>query len=193
MGKYLEDFKNRFKDKGMDEEEILDLIEIHGPHKAISIIRKKYPQASDQDIDDLIGRYATTPYKLKENQKMKARFVKESLEQDQDIYDEENGEEVEVTESPLDKVEMTEDPEEDDDLVIQDEFEAALNNELKVPEYARRTVSFKVKGERGIVDAVPMAKMKDGAFLMKVGNSYRKFKMDDIVEESFKAKTIFNK
>lgn len=193
MGKYLEDFKNRFKDKGIDEEEILDLIELHGPHKAISIIRKKYPQASDQDIDDLIGRYATTPYKLKENQKMKARFVKESLEQDQDVYDEEeNGEEVEVTESPFDKVEMTEDPDEDD-LVIQDEFEATLNNELKVPEYARRTVSFKVRGERGVVDAVPMARMKDGAFLMKVGNSYRKFKMDDIVEESFKAKTVFKK
>ena len=49
------------------------------------------------------------------------------------------------------------------------------------------------KGEKGIVDAVPMARMKDGAFLMKVGNSYRKFKMDDIVEESFKAKTVFKK
>ncbi len=123
---------------------------------------------------------------------MKARFVKESLERDQDIYDEEDGEEVEVTESPFDKVEMTEDPDEDD-LIIQDEFEATLNNELKVPEYARRTVSFKVKGEKGLVDAVPMARMKDGAFLMKVGNTYRKFKMDDIIEESFKAKTIFKK
>lgn len=123
---------------------------------------------------------------------MKARFVNESLENKEKFYDEEESDDVEVTESPFDKVELSEDPD-DDDVVIQDEFETALNNELKVPEYARRTISFKVKGEQGVVDAVPMARMKDGAFLMKVGNTYRKFRMDDIIEESFKAKTVFPK
>lgn len=113
---------------------------------------------------------------------MKARFVNESLENKEKFYDEEESDDVEVTESPFDKVELSEDPD-DDDVVIQDEFETALNNELKVPEYARRTISFKVKGEQGVVDAVPMARMKDGAFLMKVGNTYRKFRMDDIIEE----------
>ena len=56
-------FKDRFKDKNIDEDDVIDILETNPIHKAIDIIRKKYPQASDQDIDDLIGRFATTPYK----------------------------------------------------------------------------------------------------------------------------------
>ena len=62
-----DDFNNRFKNKGIDEEEILDIFEKYGHkiHAAIRVVRKKYPNLTNQDIDDLIGRYATTPFKNK--------------------------------------------------------------------------------------------------------------------------------
>ena len=110
---------------------------------------------------------------------MKARFVRDSLTES---YHSDDDESVEITDSPFDEG----DNEYDDEIIISNEFESSLDNELKVPEYARRTVSFRVKGEPGIIDAVPMAKMKDGSFLMKTDGKYRKFKIQDIIEESFK-------
>lgn len=104
---------------------------------------------------------------------MKAKFVNE----ERDFYTED------IKDTPLESPEF----EEDDELYIHDDFATSLKNELKVPEYARRTVSFRVKGEPGVIDAVPMAQMKDGSFLMKVGNKFRKFRMNDIIEESFKS------
>ncbi len=125
---------------------------------------------------------------------MKAKFVNESLnEQDylekDDFYasdEEDDIENVEVKDSPFDVVRDLTDDDDEEEMIVQDEFETALNNELKVPEYARRTVSFKVKGEPGVIDGIPMAKMKDGSFLMKIGNKYRKIKISDIIEESLK-------
>ena len=116
---------------------------------------------------------------------MKAKFVLESLnEQPEDVYHDDEDVEV-VDETPFDEVE---DDADDDEIIVADEFETSLNNELKVPEYARRTVSFKIKGQPGVVDAVPMARMKDGSFLMKVGDTFKKFKMSDIIEESAKGR-----
>jgi len=138
---------------------------------------------------------------------MKAKFVNESLNEDfydddrfedvesdtdtdiandvdDDVDDDE--EDVEATATPFDMFAPVGDGDDDeDDIYVQDELETALNNELDVPEYARREISFKVKGEPGTVDAVPMARMKDGSFLMKVNGNFRKFKMSDIIEESY--------
>jgi len=72
---------------------------------------------------------------------------------------------------------------EEDDIYIKDELETSLDNQLKVPEYARTPVSFKVKGESEIISAIPMAKLRDNSFLMKIGNKYKKFKLENIVEE----------
>jgi hypothetical protein len=108
---------------------------------------------------------------------MKAKFVKENLNEF-DSFEEE----IELVDTPFDDVDIKE----DDDILVQDDLEVAINNELKVPEYSRRTVSFRVKGEPGIINAIPMARMKDGSFLMKIGDKYRKFKIGDIIEESLK-------
>ena len=74
----------------------------------------------------------------------------------------------------------------EDELEMQDRFESAIKNELNSPEFARRSVSFRVKGSHKIIDGVPMAHLKDGSFLMKIGDKFKKFNMDDIIEESFK-------
>jgi hypothetical protein len=121
---------------------------------------------------------------------MKAKFVNESLNEQhpEDMYQdfEEEGLDV-IDEPPFDQVgDLVDDEGDEEEVYAQDEFETSLNNELKVPEYARRTVSFRVRGERDVVDAVPMAKMKDGSFLMKIGDKFRKFRMSDIIEESYK-------
>lgn len=118
---------------------------------------------------------------------MKAKFVNESL--NDDMYQEYEDEGLDVIdEPPFDQVENlvdTDDDEGEDEesVYVQDEFETTLNNQLKVPEYARSPVSFRVKGEPEIIDAIPMAKMRDGSFLMKVGDRFRKFRMSDIIEE----------
>jgi len=122
---------------------------------------------------------------------MKAKFVNESLNEQhpEDLYKEFDDEGLEVIDEPPFDQEMTDDEEyatDSEDVYVQDEFETALNNELKVPEYARNPISFRVKGQPGVIDAVPMAKMKDGSFLMKVDGRFRKFKLSDIIEESYK-------
>lgn len=113
---------------------------------------------------------------------MKAKKVFETLKEQEYHEDEE----MLISEKPFDDEEGYDD--EDEDLIMQDEFEAALRNELNVPEFSRRTVSFRVKGKPEIIDAVPMAKLKDGSYLMRVGDKYKKFDINDIVEESFKGK-----
>jgi hypothetical protein len=118
---------------------------------------------------------------------MKAKFVNESLREQEELnMNDENT--LLVNEKPFDDDEdFIEDEDED---VVTDEFETALRNELTVPEYARRTVSFRLRGNPNeVIDAVPMAKMKDGSFLMKVGNTFRKFDINDIVEESLKSRS----
>jgi len=116
---------------------------------------------------------------------MKAKFVHDNLKEAYDDYSYEEPRELEIAETPNpEDVEFSE----EDMVTPSGDLEIALKNELKVPEYARRTVSFRAKGERGIIDAIPMAKMKDGSFLMKIGNKFRKFRMSDIIEESFKTK-----
>jgi len=113
---------------------------------------------------------------------MKAKFVLESLEDDKVPYQDENLDtDTEVIDEPINVETFTD--EDDNDLVITNNLEKAFDNQLKIPEYARQPVSFKVRGKGLIVDAVPMAKMRDGSFLMKIGDKYRKFKMEDIIED----------
>jgi len=106
---------------------------------------------------------------------MKAKFVLESLnEQDDDMLIQETPPEYSDGEDF-----------QDDDLVMQDEFETALRNELSVPEFSRRAVSFRLKGDDEIIEAIPMKQMSDTLYLMKVGDKYKKFDINNIIEESF--------
>lgn len=102
---------------------------------------------------------------------MKAKFVNESLNEK---YGDELENAPEVTDYDL---------VDDDDLFVQDEFETSINNELEVPEYARQTITFRTKGDDELIEAIPMAKLMDGSYLMKIGDKYRKFNINDIIEE----------
>jgi len=99
---------------------------------------------------------------------MKAKFVKESVNE---LYV--HPESMEVAD-PNETV---------DDGAMQDEFEAAIRNELTVPEYSRQGVSFRLKGTKDVIEALPMAQLKNGAYLMKVGDKFKKFNINDIIEE----------
>ena len=136
---------------------------------------------------------------------MKAKFVAESMEEfnaynpmddeDEDdvvmdeipgdvyVEDDEDEDEDDIVMDELPSDVYVEDEDEDDDMFVQDEFETAINNELKIPEYARRTITFRVKGMPDVIEGVAMAKTRDGKILMKVGNTYKKFDPRDIVEE----------
>ena len=106
---------------------------------------------------------------------MKAKFVLESLnEQDDDML---------IQETPPAYTDGEDF--QDDDLVMQDEFETALKNELSVPEFSRRAVSFRLKGDDEIIEAVPMKQMSDTLYLMKIGGKFKKFDINNIIEESF--------
>jgi len=107
---------------------------------------------------------------------MKAKFVFENLNEDDDMLLQENPPEYDDGEDFV----------EDDDPMMHDEFETALKNELLVKDYSRRPVSFRLKGTKDIIDAVPMADLGKGKYLMRVGDTYKKFDINDIVEESFK-------
>lgn len=67
------------------------------------------------------------------------------------------------------------DDEEQIEIESEDNIDLALTNELKVPEYARR--KFDLKGQ----EAIPMAKMKDGSYLMKIDNKYKKYRIEDFI------------
>jgi len=115
---------------------------------------------------------------------MKAEFVFENLNEEE--------EDMLLQETPPEYNDGEDFSDDDNDLIIQDEFEVALRNELTVPEYSRRTVSFREKGSGELIDAVPMARLKDGAYLMKVGDKFKKFDINNIIEESFKSKKKLN-
>lgn len=80
---------------------------------------------------------------------------------------------------PSENVELSD----EDELEMQDRFESSLKNELNVPEHARELFSFRVKGDSEIIEGIPMARLKDGSFLMKIGDKFKKFKLRDIIEE----------
>ncbi len=102
---------------------------------------------------------------------MKAKLVSESLKENEE-YDAIDS----VVEEPMEFDNYS------DDRPIYNEVESVIDNELEVPEYSREPLAFRVK-DQGSVQAIPMAKTKDGAVLMKVGGSYKKFKMEDLIED----------
>lgn len=61
-----------------------------------------------------------------------------------------------------------------------DEMVKAIRNELKVPEYNRRSVVFIDKRTDEKVKGVPMAQIGENAFLFKVDGKIRKFKLENI-------------
>lgn len=71
------------------------------------------------------------------------------------------------------------------------ELETALNNEIEIPEFNRRTLTFHLSGDlEKIYNGVPMAKMGNGeAFLFKLDDGkLKKIFLKDIIVEQLKRK-----
>lgn len=84
-----------------------------------------------------------------------------------------------------------------DDTSFEDEFEdeidvpitkgnllQVLDNEIKLKEYQRGYITFKVIGGKEIYQAVPMIKINDTKFVFKVisdGDKLKQFKLSDII------------
>jgi hypothetical protein len=75
----------------------------------------------------------------------------------------------------------------DNNTIAVDDIKIALNNELKIPEFNRRTLTFRLSGDlEKTYNGVPMAKMEKGeAFLFKLddGKIKKIFLKDIIVEQ----------
>ena len=99
-------------------------------------------------------------------------------------------EDVDPDEIDVDTSDMEADEIEVEDDTFDDQLLTALSNEVKIPEFSRRTLKFRTKGELGkSIYGVPMAKMKDNAFLFKVsGGGMKKYYLKDIIVEGEKSK-----
>jgi hypothetical protein len=95
----------------------------------------------------------------------------ETVLDDVDTSDMENADSIEVEED-----------------VFDDELIKALNNEIKIPEFNRRTLVFRLKGDlEKVISGVPMAKLGNNAFLFKLENgSLKKIFLKDIITEQEK-------
>lgn len=93
------------------------------------------------------------------------------------------GSDEEFGEIELEDPEVIEDIEIEDNeeiLQFQGKLKKVLKNELLSPEFNRRYVTFKIRPSNEIVDAVPMADLKD-AFLFKINGKLRKVKIKDML------------
>ena len=81
--------------------------------------------------------------------------------------------------------------------VFDDKLFKALSNEVKIPEFSRRILKFRLKGDLGkLQNGVPMAKIGDNAFLFKLkdGKMKKIFLRDIILENenaSNRARMVF--
>ena len=76
------------------------------------------------------------------------------------------------------------DIEDDDVSLTKGNLLQVLNNELKLKEYQRGYITFKVIGNKEIYQGVPMIKINDTKFVFKVindGDKLKQFKLSDIV------------
>jgi hypothetical protein len=106
--------------------------------------------------------------------------------------DVEDEEEIDPDELDVDVSDMIDteaiDIEED---VFDSQLQKALSNEVKMPEFSRRIVKFRLKGDLGkVLKGVPMAKMGEGnAFIFKLNNGQmKKIFLRDIILEQEKIK-----
>jgi len=61
---------------------------------------------------------------------------------------------------------------------------SALKNEIKIPEFNRRALRFKLKNDNKYISGVPMANIRDEAFLFKLNDgSIKKYFLNKIVIE----------
>ena len=110
-------------------------------------------------------------------------FIGENFDSEEEFNDEGDVDTLVDEEPEFIHPELNDDNDnEEDEILIKDELETSLENELKIPEYARKEFTFNVKGHQGTIMAIPMAKMKDGSYLMKADGKFKKFKLEDLIE-----------
>lgn len=129
---------------------------------------------------------------------MKKKVVDESLNEfsknkidstddwDSDIEDDETMDDVDIDTSDMEDVE---------EIEIEDDLINALKNELKIPEFNRGAIKFRLRGDISKVHfGVPMAQLKNDAFLFKLEDgSIKKIYLGDMIlehEKSNRAKFI---
>ena len=104
--------------------------------------------------------------------------------------DDEDDEEIEVDDSidvDISDIENAEEIVFDDDS-FDEKLLKALKSELKIPEFSRRVLKFKLKNEldKKSQYGIPMANIRDEAFLFKMkDNSIKKIKLNNILLTEF--------
>jgi len=134
----------------------------------------------------------------KNNEKDMKKFVSENLNEfsewyrdNDDEYDVEDNDEIENDEE-VEIVDAHTDDEvfDGDDIVeepIDADIQAAIQNELSVPEFSRAALEFRLKGSREFITGIPMTLMSNGSsVLFKTEDGLRKVALSDIIVESSK-------
>lgn len=110
------------------------------------------------------------------------KMVKETL--DEDSWNDTDIDDSEIDPNDVDTSDMENNGIEIEEENFNDQLLVALSNEVKIPEFSRRTLKFRAKCELGkTIHGVPMAKMKDDAFLFKIGDKMKKYYVSDIIIE----------
>ena len=131
------------------------------------------------------GRPRKNPIKPKKAKKIKREGFDDEESDDWHKYEEE--EEVDPDELDVDVSDMTDAEEIDiEESAFDDQLLTALKNELKSPEFARRVLKFRMKGDmKKKLLGTPLAKMGESSFLFKMKDgSTKKINLTDIIAES---------
>lgn len=118
------------------------------------------------------------------------RKVKPASEEGDDWYNADD--EFDAPESGPEEIEDVEIEDEVTDAAVVRQITKTLDNELKIPEFSRGELKFKVRSSGDRIKGIPMAKMAGGeAYLFKTPKGMKKVRVDDMIVESFKGPVKF--
>lgn len=121
--------------------------------------------------------------------------IDDDLEMEDDVEDNwyKADEEDDYMEAEPEQIEDVSLEDETANVALMNQFRKMIDNELKLPEFSRGTVEFKLKPTKEIIKGVPLTKLANGqAVLFKTPSGMKKVKMEDILLEGLqrKEKTI---
>jgi len=116
-------------------------------------------------------------------------YLGDSVEGPEDTEEIEPEENLPIEDEDILKIDVSDMVDAEDIEVEDDEFNnqtiSRLNNEIKLPEFNRNPIKFKIRGTREHILGIPMAKMSNNAYLFKLeGNKMKKFYLKDIILEN---------
>jgi len=133
-------------------------------------------------VDESLNEFA------KRGRPRKARAAR--IEGDDDWYA--SDDEFDSDEVGPEQIEDVELEDEVTDVAIVKQITKMLDNELKMAEFSRGALKFKVRSSGENINGIPLAKLSGGeAFLYKTPSGMKKVRVDDMIVENYTGQQIF--